>query len=139
MVPGTLGSSLLAHGRWQIEDDVAFDAFDTWYCATLDGEDAAILHFGSLATIAEVYLDCALVLASENMFLAHDVEIVLSGSPRAARCVSLARRLRRRQERSRAMAAPPRPARRRCVFARTLLLGHIPGWGPPVHAVGTNA
>ena len=135
VVPGTLGSSLLAHGRWQIEDDVAFDAFDTWYCATLDGEDAAILHFGSLATIAEVYLDCALVLASENMFLAHDVEIVLSGR-HALHVVfrSLDSFVAGKKGRARWRPRLVRPPALR--FARTLLLGHIPGWGPPVHAVG---
>ena len=135
IVPGTLGASLQALGLWRPDDAVSFDAADAWYRATLTGEGDAMLRFEGLATIAEVYLDGALVLASDNMFLSHEIDISLSG----AHVLHVAFRsldayLAGKKGRARWRPGLVRPPTLR--FARTLLLGHIPGWGPPVHAVG---
>ena len=135
VVPGTLGSALQALGRWRIEDNVAFDASDIWYRATIEGDGPAVLRFDGLATIAEVYVDDTLVLSSDNMFLAHEVELVLSGRHRlhiAFRSLDAFVSAKKGRARWRPRLVRP-PALR---FARTLLLGHIPGWGPPIHAVG---
>ena len=134
-MPGTVGAALQAAGHWKPDDAVEFDAADWWYRATLDGEGEAVLRFEGLATIAEVYLDNAPVLVSDNMFLAHDIAVVLSGRHDLAIAFrSLDAHLSGSKGRARWRPRLVRPPSLR--FARTLLLGHIPGWGPPVHAVG---
>ena len=135
IVPGTVGASLRALGRWQPDDGVGFDAFDHWYQSTIECDGAALICFDGLATLAEVYLDGAPILASDNMFLAHEVEVALAG--RHALHIafrSLDAHLGTRKGRARWRPKLVRPPTLR--FLRTLLLGHIPGWGPPVHAVG---
>ena len=135
IVPGTLGAALRALDLWQPDDDVAFDATDTWYRASVTGDGTAVLRFEGLATIAEVYLDGAPILASDNMFLAHEVGVELSGTHALHIAFrSLDAHLATRKARARWRPTLVRPPGLRLV--RTLLLGHIPGWGPPVHAVG---
>ena len=135
IVPGTAGAALRAAERWKPEDEIGLDAFDVWYRSTIRGDGPAILRFEGLATIAEVYLDGAPVLASDNMFLAHEIELVLSGDHRLDIAFrSLDVWLAGKKGRARWRPRLVRPPTLR--FARTLLLGHIPGWGPPIHAVG---
>ena len=135
IVPGTVGAALQALGHWRPDDAIGFDASDFWYRATLTGEADAILRFDGLATIAEVYLDGILVLSSDNMFLAHEVSLSLAGSHTLHIAFrSLDAYLAGRKGRARWRPRLVRPPSLR--FVRTLLLGHIPGWGPPVHAVG---
>ena len=134
-VPGTVGAALQAAGRWQPDDAVDFDAADWWYRTTLEGDGEALLRFDGLATIAEVFLDGVKVLASDNMFLAHEVTLALSGRHDLAIAFrSLDAYLAGKKGRARWRPRLVRPPALRLV--RTLLLGHIPGWGPPVHAVG---
>lgn len=134
-VPGTVATALQAAGRWRPEDDVGFNAFDFWYRSTIAGQGATILRFEGLATLAEVFLDDRLILRSENMFLAHDVALVLAGEHRLHICFrSVDAFLATRKGRARWRPRLVRPPALR--FIRTLLLGHVPGWGPPVHAVG---
>ena len=131
VVPGTVGASLRALGRWRPDDAVGFDAFDFWFRATLTGEGPAILRFDGLATIAEVYLDGAPVLASDNMFLAHELALMLAGHHVVHVAFrSLDAYVAGKKGRARWRPRLVRPPALR--FARTLLLGHIPGWGPPV-------
>ena len=135
IVPGTVGASLQALGRWRPEDGVGFDAFDVWYRAALTGDGPALLRFDGLATIAEVFVDGAPILASDNMFVAHEIDVALAG--RHALHVafrSLDAHLATKTGRARWRPKLLRPPALR--FARTLLVGHIPGWAPPVHAVG---
>ncbi len=134
-VPGTVGAALQAAGLWQPDDAVDFDAADWWYRATLEGQGPALLRFEGLATIADVFLDGALVLASDNMFLAHELTLDLSGRHDLAIAFrSLEAHCAGKKGRARWRPRLVRPPSLR--FARALLLGHIPGWGPPVHAVG---
>ena len=134
-VPGTVAAALQGAGRWQPDDAVDFDAADWWYRTTLEGEGSTLLRFDGLATIAEVFLDGGLVLASDNMFLAHEIALDLSGRHDLAIAFrSLDAHCAGRKGRARWRPRLVRPPSLR--FARTLLLGHIPGWGPPVHAVG---
>ena len=135
LVPGTVGASLQAAGRWQPDDGVAFDAFDFWYRTDLVGDGHALLQFAGPATIAKVFLDGAPILASDNMFVAHEAGLTLSGR-HALHLVfrSLDSHLAGRKGRARWRPKLVRPPALR--FVRTLLVGHIPGWGPPVHAVG---
>ncbi len=134
-VPGTVGMALQAAGRWQPDDAVDFDAADWWYRTILEGDGAAVLRFEGLATIAEVFLDGARVLASDTMFLAHEVALDLTGRHDLVIAFrSLDAHCAGRKGRARWRPRLVRPPSLR--FVRTLLLGHIPGWGPPVHAVG---
>ena len=134
-VPGTVGSALQSAGRWQPDDAVGFDAADWWYRTKLEGEGPALLRFDGLATLAEIFLDDARVLTSDNMFLAHEIEVALSGRHTLAIAFrSLDAHLATRKGRARWRPRLVQPPSLR--FVRTLLLGHIPGWGPPVHAIG---
>lgn len=135
LVPGTVGASLRALDLWHPDDAVAFDAEDFWYRATLTGEGEWLLRLDGLATIADVFLDDRLVLHSENMFLSHELPVRLIGRHRlhlAFRSLEAWAAAKKGRARWRPTLVKP-PALR---WARTLLLGHIPGWGPPVHAVG---
>ena len=135
VVPGTVSASLQALGRWQPDDGIGFDAFDFWYQTILEGDGPAFLRFDGLATLAEVYLDGTRVLVSDNMFLAHEIGVALAGRHALHIALrSLDAHLATRKGRARWRPKLVQPPSLR--FARTLLLGHIPGWGPPVHAVG---
>lgn len=135
LVPGTVGASLQAAGRWTPDDGVAFDAFDVWYRAEVTGDGAALLQLDGLATIAEVFLDDARVLVSDNMFVAHEIGLTLAGRHTLHIAFrSLDAHLAGKKGRARWRPKLVRPPALR--FVRTLLVGHIPGWGPPVHAVG---
>ncbi|WP_210253117.1 glycoside hydrolase family 2 protein, partial [Beijerinckia sp. L45] len=135
IVPGTVGAALLAANRWQPDDNLGFDAFDFWYRTELGGAGPTILRFEGLATIAEVFLDDVPILQSQSMFVAHEVTVELAGTHRLHICFrSLDAYLATQKGRARWRPRLVRPPSLR--FVRTLLLGHIPGWGPPVHAIG---
>ncbi|MCX8254185.1 Beta-mannosidase [Beijerinckiaceae bacterium RH AL1] len=135
LVPGTIGASLQAAGRWTPDDGVGFDAFDVWYRAEITGDGAALLQLDGLATIAEVFLGDARVLVSDNMFVAHEIGLTLAGRHTLHIAFrSLDAHLAGKKGRARWRPKLVRPPALR--FVRTLLVGHIPGWGPPVHAVG---
>ena len=135
LVPGTVAATLAAADRWHPDDAVAFDGFDFWYQAEVVGHGPSILRFEGLATIAEVYLDDAPILASDSMFLTQEVPVVLRGTHRLALCFrALTPVLAGKSGRARWRPRLVQPPALRHV--RTLLLGHIPGWAPPVHAVG---
>ncbi len=135
LVPGTVGASLQAAGRWQPDDGVAFDGFDFWYRAEIVGDGPALLQLDGLATIVQVFLDDAPILASDNMFVAHEIGLTLSGRHTLHLVFrSLDAHLAGKKGRARWRPKLVRPPTLR--FVRTLLVGHIPGWGPPVHAVG---
>ena len=128
IVPGTVGASLQALGRWSPDDNIGFDAFDIWYRTTIEGAGDAILRFDGLATVAEVFLDNALILTSDNMFLAHDVHVALSGRHTlhiAFRSLDAFVATKKGRARWRPRLVRP-PALR---FVRTLLLGHNPRLG----------
>ena len=75
-VPGTAAGALLDAG-----EDLAllrdYDRYEWWFRGrfTLADDRAHRLHLGGLATLADVWLDGAHLLHSENMFVAHDLEV----------------------------------------------------------------
>lgn len=134
-VPGTLASALRAAGRLDPERPPEFERDDHWYRLTLTGHGRHTLRLNGLATLAEVWLDDRLLLASESMFIAHDVEIDLDGTAVLALCFrSLAPALAARRTRARWRPRLVDPPALRNV--RATLLGHMPGWCAPLHAVG---
>src|SRR5207244_3818267 len=77
-VPGTAAAALRHTGRWSPDDDRNFDGEDWWWRGTFNitgGRDDWCLRIGGLATIADVWLDGDAVLHSDNMFLAHSVDV----------------------------------------------------------------
>lgn len=135
-VPGTAASALEAAGLWHRDRPDSLHDRDVWYRVTLRGHGPRRLRLGGLATIAEVWLDGQSILASDTMFLAHEVAVVLGGQSRlhiAFRSLTtfLAGRKGKRA-RWRTQMIPDQRLR----FVRTTLLGHMPGWCPAFDAVG---
>jgi beta-mannosidase len=141
IVPGTVAASLRHDGRLDLETAPDFDATDWWYrCRfSVDAANGArdVLCFDGLATLAEVWLNGSQILASDNMFLAHEVDVTAM----LARENDLA--IRFRSLRGALAARRPRPKWRTKLvedqqlrWHRTTLLGRMPGWSPPVRAVG---
>lgn len=137
-VPGTVATSLAA----DIDQRAPYDEQDWWYRTRFAADDlptgaAGFLHFGGLATIAEVWLNGIRILSSTNMHLAHRVEV--TPYLRADNLLVIAFRA------LRAATHPARPRarwrtalvdRQELRWFRTTLLGRMPGWTPPVDPVG---
>jgi beta-mannosidase len=97
----------------------------------------SVLSLGGLATLADVWVNGAHVLRSDNMFHSHavDVSALLKGTNEIAiRFASLAAQLEAKRPRPRWRTALVEQQKLR--WFRTTLLGRIPGWSPPVEAVG---
>ncbi|ALG75208.1 beta-mannosidase [Azospirillum thiophilum] len=134
-VPGTAAQALQAAGLWSAEAPAALHDRDVLYRTRLYGHGPRILRFHGLATIAEVRLDGERILTSDSMFLAHEVPVMLDGEAELAiRFHALYPVLAAKKGRARWRPKLAEPAALR--FVRTTLLGHMPGWCPPIHAVG---
>ncbi len=133
--PGTAASALIAEGRWSWDDPPPLDQRDVWYATRVEGYGSYDLIFEGLATIADVYLDDALVLRSDNMFVAHAIDVELRGAHRLTlRFRALTSALAGRKGRARWRPRMIQPSEMR--FARTSALGHMPGFAPPAPPVG---
>ncbi|CAO3458435.1 glycoside hydrolase family 2 protein [Azospirillum largimobile] len=138
-VPGTAAQALQAAGLWSLDDPLPLHDKDIVYRTRLTGQGPRNLRFHGLATIAEVRLDGERILTSDSMFLAHEVPVTLNGEAELsirfhALHPALAALASSRKGRARWRPKLAEPATLR--FVRTTLLGHMPGWCPPVHAVG---
>lgn len=144
VVPGTVASALRARGAFDWDSVPDFDALDWWYRTRFadDAGDAGpdairVLRLEGLATLADVWLNGTHVLRSEDMFATHEIDVTAIVRPEnelLVRFESLRGALERRR---------PRPAWRTRLtehqqlrWFRTTLLGRMPGWSPPVRAVG---
>ena len=134
-VPGTVASALRMAGKL---DELATHAFaysDHWYRVRFAANGARKLRLNGLATICEVWLDERKLLDSDSMFIAHDIDIEVDGEATLYLCFrSLASALAARRGRARWRPRLAQPATLRNV--RTTLLGHMPGWCPPIQPVG---
>jgi beta-mannosidase len=141
-VPGTVAGALQACRQWDLGAKRSFDAQDWWYRCRFDAAPptsrcATFLELGGLATIADVWVNGTHALRSDNMFHRHalDVSGLLRGSNELAiRFSSLSAFLETRLPRPRWRTALVEQQKLR--WARTTLLGRMPGWSPPVEAVG---
>nr|WP_246282173.1 glycoside hydrolase family 2 protein [Paraburkholderia caffeinitolerans] len=134
-VPGTIASALRAAGKLDAAHPAPYSARDHWYRLTLTGHGMRRLRLHGLASIAEVWLDERLLLTSDSMFVAHDVEFELRGTATLALCFrTLDAALAARRTRARWRPRLVTPATLRNV--RTTLLGRMPGWCPSLPAVG---
>ncbi len=135
-VPGTVAGSLRDAGQWSLDDPTPLHDSDFWYRRSLEGAGEYVLRFGGLATIAQVWLDGNLILASDNMHLSHDVPVQLDGLHELTICFRALwptlQSAKGSRARWRTQLASPAGLR----FKRTTLLGHMNGWCPPVHIIG---
>ena len=141
-VPGTVASAMRARGQWKHQSPPDIDAQDWWYRTTFTTtsratEEPCVLCFDGLASLADVWLNGELILSSNNMFRIYRVDVahVLRDENELVICFrSLTADLKQRR---------PRPrwktnlvSNQQLRWQRTSLLGRIPGWSPPVPAVG---
>lgn len=143
---GTVASILRAAGQWELGDSRNLDDVDWWYrcrfpAAQRPADARTYLRLDGLATVAEVWLNGVHLLRSENMYLAHALEVTellhLPPGPDNVlyiRFHSLSQLLqgRRPRPRWRTRLTPQQQLR----FFRTTLLGRMPGWCPPVAPIG---
>ncbi|MCU1401471.1 MAG: hypothetical protein JWN62_4580, partial [Acidimicrobiales bacterium] len=135
--PGTAAEAWRAAGLWTDDDDVDFDAFDWWFRTELTGDPdhPTVLQFDGIATIADVWLDGRHVLHSENMFVAHEVEVPAGATHELiVVCRSLNTWLATRRPRGRWKTRLV--AQQQLRWARTTLLGRMPSWLPKAAPVG---
>ena len=134
-VPGTVAQALRAAGAWHLDLPQALHDRDFWYRTRVEGGGGRALRLHGLATLAEVWLGHDLVLRTASMFEAHEVVMDLDGAVDLALCFrALHPVLAATRGRARWRPRLVSPGSLRSV--RTTLLGHMPGWCPPVHAVG---
>lgn len=140
-VPGTVAAALAAAGDPPPPAD-DLDAHDWWYRCRFElppaeGAERTRLRLAGLATFAHVWLNGEPVLSSRNMFVAHVVDVterVRVVNELQIRFESLVGVLAARRGRGRWPA--PLVEDQRLRWVRTTLFGRMPGWTPPVHAVG---
>lgn len=135
-VPGTVAGALRAAGRWDETLPPPLHQHDYWYRLHFSGSGRRMMRFNGLATIAEVWLNGVNVLTTRHMFAAHQVEVELAGADNVLHICFRAMHPWLRTQRGPVRWKPRmiQPPSLRTV--RTTLLGHMPGWCPPVHAVG---
>ena len=141
---GTVAAVLRDAGSWSLDGPPErFDACDWWYrthflTPEAAQDDAVVLGFDGLATLADVWLNGEPLFSSDNMFVAHSHDVtsrLRSGRNELVirfRSLDAALQVRR-----------PRPAWRAPMIEnqqlrwfRTTLLGRTPGWSPPAAPVG---
>lgn len=134
-VPGTFAAALRAAGEWNGETPFESDQQDVWYRARFTGGADEVLHFEGLATIADVWLNGEMLFQSDNMFLPRRIAVRTNATNDVHICFrSLSHWLAGQRGRARWRPSLASPSNLR--FARTTLLGRMPGWCPTVHAVG---
>ncbi|HEY7578028.1 MAG TPA: glycoside hydrolase family 2 protein [Acetobacteraceae bacterium] len=134
-VPGTFAAALREAGQWNGEPPLELDDDDVWYRTRFFGTGRETLCFAGLATISDIWMNGAHVLHTDNMFRPYAIEIDARGENELYICFrSLRAWLRRQRGRARWRTRLAVPSSLR--FARTTLLGRMPGWCPAVHPVG---
>lgn len=140
-VPGTVAQALQTAGTWELDKPRDFDAEDWWYrcefAHSAPADTRHVLRFDGLATLAEVWLNGRSILVSDNMFQQHAVDVTAQLLPRnelvmVFRALNSALAQRRPRPRWKTKLVSHQQLR----WLRTTLLGRIPGWSPPVAAVG---
>jgi beta-mannosidase len=142
-LPGTAASALRAAGRFSLDGPPRrFDADDWWWRGRFPAAPAGPggetwLGCDGLATLADVWLNGAPLLTSDDMFVAHErrVDHLLAGDNELVlrfRSLDAALAARRPPPRWRAPMVESQKLR----FHRATLLGRTPGWSPPAAPVG---
>jgi beta-mannosidase len=135
-VPGTVAGCL--HRDLDVPGD--YDAHDWWYATSFDRPATGSRHFlrfEGLATLAEVWLNGEMILASRNMFVPQRVDVTSLLADRNELAIafrSLDAELARRRPRPRWKTRLVEKQALRWI--RTTILGRIPAWTPGAPAVG---
>ena len=137
-----MAQCLISAGAWNVEAaQPRIDAADWWYRVRFPRPAAPagvwVLGFDGLASDAQVWLNGALLLASENMFLAHECVLDERLAPdnellMRFRSLDELLKVKRARPRWRVPMLPTQQLR----WHRTTLLGRTPGWSPPAPPVG---
>jgi len=135
-VPGTVAGALRAAHRWDETAPPPLHRHDYWYRLQFSGHGRRLLRFNGMATIAEVWLNGVKVLTTHHMFAAHQVEVELAGADNKLLICFRALHPWLRGQRGPVRWKPRMIVPPTLRTVRTTLLGHMPGWCPPVHAVG---
>lgn len=136
VVPGTVAQALAC----DLDHPGDLDGQDWWYRTRFEVADPQAphaLHLEGLATLAEVWLNGQRILASQNMFRGHRLELdglLEASNELAIRFRALAPALAQRRPRPRWKTALVNAQNLRWI--RTTLLGRMPGWTPAVPAIG---
>ncbi|MEK6260650.1 MAG: glycoside hydrolase family 2 protein [Planctomycetota bacterium] len=141
-VPGTVAGTLRASGRWDFQRPTDIDAQDWWYRSTFaisadSNGQPCTLCFDGLATLADIWLNGEHLLSTDNMFRAYELDVtslLRANNELAIRFRSLSADL--QQKRPRPRWKTNLVDHQQLRWHRTTLLGHIPGWSPPVPAIG---
>lgn len=140
----TVAAALKRHGRWSFDTPRAFDDETWWFRARIPALSSSspgakhVLRLGGLATIADVFIDRQKVLHSENMYEEHLLDLdSLSGNGDHELLIRFgaltpALGVKRPRPRWKTRLASHQQLR----WIRTSLVGRMPGWSPPVPAVG---
>ena len=128
-----VAAALRAAGLWNVSTLAIFDSEDWWYRCRFSAADAAAparLRFEGLATVADAWLNGEHILHSENMFVAHDVDVPLVAGQnelvlRFGACSPLERQGARARDGEQLSSNA-----RTCAGSGPSLLGRIPGWCP---------
>ena len=138
-VPGTVAGALRARGEWNHQNPLDIDAQDWWYRTSfaVPSGESCVLCLDGLATLAEVWLNGEHLLNTDNMYRSHRVDVSqkLKAENELAICFrSVTADLKKRRPRPRWKTNLVNNQQLR--WLRTGLLGRIPGWSPPVPAIG---
>ena len=137
LVPGTVAASL----KTDVNDVANYEVDDWWYRLSLPlakrSHARYRLHFGGLATLAQVWLNGAAILSSRNMFTSYSIDVtdLLSAENELVlsfRSLHAALGVRRTRPRWKTRLVDQQNLR----WFRTTLLGRIPGWTPSITPVG---
>lgn len=141
-VPGTVASTLAANNRWSFENPPEIDTEDWWFVTSFQHRKSTAgtsthLCFDGLATLAEVWLNGELLLTTDNMFRTYCVDVSDRLKPEnrliiGFRSVSENLKVKRPRPRWKTNLVNNQQLR----WHRTSLQGRIPGWSPPVPAIG---
>jgi beta-mannosidase len=134
VVPGTAAEALELAGGWRRDAPEPLHDRDVWYRLDVTPRGRGVLRFEGLATISEVWLGETPVLTSRSMFEAQEAEASLDGGALWICFRALGPELAARGPRARWRPRMIEPQGLRLV--RTTLLGHMPGWCPPIDIVG---
>lgn len=139
-MPGTAAGALRAQGSWApgTDDAEKLDGHDWWFRTRFadPGGGPWTLRFGGLATLADVWLNGAHLLHSENMFLEHRCEIdqLQTENELYIRFAALEPEPAAKRPRPRWKTALARGPNFRWI--RTTLLGRMDGWAGWAAPVG---
>jgi beta-mannosidase len=139
----TVADALRRQGKWSLDGPATdFDTTEwslrTEFDAPSQSAHRVVLGLDGLATLADVWLNDQVLLHSENMFVAHEIDVTHLLKPSenrlTLRFASLSEDLAQRRARPRWRVPMLRQQQLR--WRRTTLLGRTPGWSPPAAAVG---